>query len=325
MALIGTIDPYVPGTSFSNYVELIEYFFSSNNIAEERKKDIFMSCAGLAVFEELKLLYPATDLKTLTYAEITKKLKERLDKIDSEIMLRFKFRCRRQSPTESGENYVLAVKHLAESCDFGAFRDSAIRDQLVFGVYNRELQKRLLNEEELNLRSAERIIKGFEMANNNSLYFAETAAGAGVNSVKNRLGNRQSRVDRYDRDRSRSWDKKFSKNGDSRAVYRKYEGREGRSRSGQRNSSRGRYANFVCHFCRKRGHIQKNCYRYKDSQGDSVNSVKEVTKPKEVHDYFKRLRVDYDSESEEEDLNRNSPHLGPQGAGEDSESDWTKA
>lgn len=209
MALIGTIDPYVPGTSFSNYVELIEYFFSSNNIAEERKKDIFMSCAGLAVFEELKLLYPATDLKTLTYAEITKKLKERLDKIDSEIMLRFKFRCRRQSPTESGENYVLAVKHLAESCDFGAFRDSAIRDQLVFGVYNRELQKRLLNEEELNLRSAERIIKGFEMANNNSLYFAETAAGAGVNSVKNRLGNRQSRVDRYDRDRSRSWDKKI--------------------------------------------------------------------------------------------------------------------
>ncbi|XP_029709653.1 uncharacterized protein LOC109408284 [Aedes albopictus] len=322
MALIGTIDPYVPGTSFSNYVELIEYFFSSNNIVEERKKDVFMSCAGLAVFEELKLLYPATDLKTLSYAEITKKLKERLDKIDSEIMLRYKFRCRRQSPTESGENYVLAVKHLAESCDFGAFRDSAIRDQLVFGVYNRELQKRLLNEEELSLKSAERIIKGFEMANNNSQYFAETGAAVGVNSVRNRLGNRQSRVERRDRSRSRSRDRNYGRNEDGRSSYRRM---EGRSRSGHRNVSRGRYANFVCNFCRKRGHIQKNCYRFKNSQGESVNSVKEDTASKEVHDYFKRLRVDYSSESEDEDLCRIDSRLGPQGAGESSGSDRAKA
>ncbi|KXJ82175.1 hypothetical protein RP20_CCG015370 [Aedes albopictus] len=281
-----------------------------------------MSCAGLAVFEALKLLYPATDLKTLSYAEITKKLKERLDKIDSEIMLRYKFRCRRQSPTESGENYVLAVKHLAESCDFGAFRDSAIRDQLVFGVYNRELQKRLLNEEELSLKSAERIIKGFEMANNNSQYFAETGAAVGVNSVRNRLGNRQSRVERRDRSRSRSRDRNYGRNEDGRSSYRRM---EGRSRSGHRNVSRGRYANFVCNFCRKRGHIQKNCYRFKNSQGESVNSVKEDTASKEVHDYFKRLRVDYSSESEDEDLCRIDSRLGPQGAGESSGSDRAKA
>ena len=49
MGLIGTIDPYVPGTKFSNYVELIDYFFSSNNITEI----FFLSCAGLVVFEEL--------------------------------------------------------------------------------------------------------------------------------------------------------------------------------------------------------------------------------------------------------------------------------
>ncbi|XP_029712145.2 uncharacterized protein LOC109425766 isoform X2 [Aedes albopictus] len=329
MALIGTIDPYVPGTKFTNYVELIDYFFSSNNIADDRKKDIFLSCAGLAVFEELKLLYPATDLKTLSYAEITKKLKERFDKIDSEIMLRYKFRCRRQSPSESGENFILAVKLLAESCDFGAFRDSAIRDQLVFGVYNRELQKRLLNEEDLNVRSAERIIKGFEMANSNTQYFhSEPGENHGVvNSVKYRLGDRQSRADRHDRSRSRSMDRPYYRNQGSRSNYRQdYRRYEGRSRSGHRSSSRGRYANFVCHFCKKRGHIQKNCYRYLDSQKSSVKFVKEVHTEKEdenaagdVHDYFKRLRVQYDSDTEEEDRHRVNPRLGPQGAGENSE------
>ncbi|XP_062533216.1 uncharacterized protein LOC134202184 [Armigeres subalbatus] len=324
MALIGTIDPYVPGTKFSNYVELLDYFFSSNNITEDRKKDIFMSCAGLAVFEELKLLYPATDLKTLSYADITKKLKERFDKIDSEIMLRYKFRCRRQSPSENGENFILAVKLLAELCDFGTFRDSAIRDQLVFGVYNRELQKRLLNEEDLTVRSAERIIKGFEMANSNTQYFhSESGGNQGINSVKYRLGGRQSRTERYDRSRSRSRDRYTSRREDSRTNYNNY---ERRSRSGQRSSSRGRYANFVCHFCRKRGHIQKNCYRFIDSQKNSVKFVKEVDstvqeerKANDVHDYFKRLRVDYDSDTEEEDRHRVNPRLGPQGAGEDSE------
>lgn len=73
MALYGTVDPYVPGTSVANYIERLEYFFSSNDIPENRKKDVFMSLCGMTVFDELKLLFPATDLKTLSYADITKK------------------------------------------------------------------------------------------------------------------------------------------------------------------------------------------------------------------------------------------------------------
>lgn len=218
-------------------------------------------------------------------------------------MLRYKFRCRRQRPSESGENFILAVKLLAESCEFGAFRDSAIRDQLVFGVYNRELQKRLLNEEGLDVRSAERIIKGFEMANSNTQYFHSESGENQVNSVRYRLGARQPRVDKDDRTRSRSRDRAYIRNQDSRNNYRRY---EGRSRSDHRSSSRGIYANFVCQFCKRRGHIQKNCYRYIDSQKNSVKFVKEERPEKDeqstgdVHDYFKRLRVEYDSDTEEE-------------------------
>lgn len=43
MALIGTVDPYVPNTSFSNYVEHFEYFFSVNAIADDKKKDLFIN------------------------------------------------------------------------------------------------------------------------------------------------------------------------------------------------------------------------------------------------------------------------------------------
>lgn len=70
MALIGTVDPYVPNTSFSNY---FEYFLSANAFAEEKKKDLFMELCGMAAFNEFKLLYPATDLKTLSYTRNNEK------------------------------------------------------------------------------------------------------------------------------------------------------------------------------------------------------------------------------------------------------------
>ena len=184
MAFIGTIDPYVMGTSFSNYVESLEYFFSCNNVDENKKIDLFMSFCEMKVFEELKLLYPATDLKTLTYADITKKLKERYDKVESDIVLRLKFRRRMQGAGESGENFILGVKLLAEACDFGVFRDSAIRDQLVFGVYDKEVQHRLLQEDDLTLRTAEKIIKNREIA---TFRMQVLSQDSGVNSVKFRF------------------------------------------------------------------------------------------------------------------------------------------
>lgn len=190
MSLIGTIDPYVPGTSFSNYVERLEYFFSCNNVDDGRKKDIFMSFCGMIVFDELKLLYPATDLRTLTYAEITKKLKERYDKVESDIILRLKFRRRVQGPNELGENFILAVKLLAEQCDFGAFRDSAIRDQLVFGVHDEKVLEKLVQEDDLTLRKAEKIIKNKEMATSTVQVISQEN---NVHSVRYRLGNKEER------------------------------------------------------------------------------------------------------------------------------------
>lgn len=298
MALYGTIDPYIPGTSFSNYIEHIEYFFSSNNVPDERKKDLFMTFAGMPTFEELKLLYPSTDLKTLTYSEITKKLKERFDKVDNELVSRYKFRCRKQGPSESNENFILAVKLLAESCDFGEFRDTAIRDQLLFGLSDRKLQKRLLSEDELTLRTTERIIKSSEIAVNQA--DAINDGSANINSVKYRLGRNRNYGGHGREYRGRE----RSRNRDYRMQHERYERSRSHSgpSSGQMSSGKGRYANFVCHFCKIRGHIQKHCYKYKNSQRSSVKFVGEATKHDEardnVHDYFKRLRVDYSSDSD---------------------------
>lgn len=60
------------------------------------------------------------------------------------------------------------MKLLAETCDFGEFRDSAIRDQLVYGVCDTKLQQGLLDEENLTFKVAERVSKTNEVTASSS-------------------------------------------------------------------------------------------------------------------------------------------------------------
>ncbi|XP_055611720.1 uncharacterized protein LOC129758267 isoform X2 [Uranotaenia lowii] len=292
MAMFGSIDPYVPGTSFANYVERLEYFFSSNNIAELKRKDLFLSFCGMVVFDEIKLLFPAIDLKTLTYEEITKKLKERYDKTDSELQAYVRFRNRKQAPSESNENYILAVKLLAEACEFDGYRDRAIRNQLVIGIQDKELRKRLFNEENLTLKTAERMIKNSERFFDNDR-FIDTE---NINSVKYRLGDRQSRMDSRFSGRRFSGGERSRSRENNRHYNKPYDYNRNRSKSRNHQNGRSRYANFKCNFCGEMGHVWKSCFERKRSQRNYVNLVDEKPKEqKEVHDYFKRLRVDYTS------------------------------
>ena len=52
------------------------------------------------------------------------------------------------------------LKQLAETCDFKAFLDEALRDQLVCNLKSEAIQKCLLTEAELDLKKALEISHG---------------------------------------------------------------------------------------------------------------------------------------------------------------------
>ncbi|XP_055545325.1 uncharacterized protein LOC129730199 [Wyeomyia smithii] len=257
--IVGSIEPYVPGASFTNYVERLGFVFQYNNVPESSQKALFITLSGPAVFEELKLLYPARDLSTLQYAEIIKKLKERFDKKESDLIQRFKFYNRVQGEDESAENFVLAVKLQAEFCEFGEFKDTAIRDKFLMGVFNKDLQQKMLSEENLTLASAERMLVNWELAGSRARMISGRTEQ--VASVKNRLGRRDEYLnERNGRNRSRSR---------SRSGFHM----RNRSRSNNRDRSRSRSKKYnynkpvvSCYFCGKPGHILKRCFKYINSQ-----------------------------------------------------------
>ena len=64
---------------------------------------------------------------------------------------RYKFNNRSQEQPESIDNYVTALRALAETCDFGALKDNLIRDRIVCGVRDNGVRRKLLQESELTL------------------------------------------------------------------------------------------------------------------------------------------------------------------------------
>lgn len=105
-----TLEPYRRGSSFTDWVDRLRFFFHMNKVADDAKRDHFITLSGPVIFKELKLLYPNTDLEKVSYDEMVKKLKAHLDKTESDLMQRLKFNIRVQQPDESLEDFVLSVK-----------------------------------------------------------------------------------------------------------------------------------------------------------------------------------------------------------------------
>lgn len=64
---------------------------------------------------------------------------------------RYIFRKRLQEETESIDQYLLAVRALAKTCNFGDMENEMIKDQIVCGVQEEALRRSLLQRRDLSL------------------------------------------------------------------------------------------------------------------------------------------------------------------------------
>lgn len=297
MSLTTTCEPFIPGAiPFAQYVEQLEWLFVHNNYTEDRYKASFLAVCGTEVYSQLKLLFPGQNFKDIAYKDMVEALKKRYDRKESEVIHSFKFWTRKQGQYEKSIDFVLNVKHLAEDCDFGAFKDRAIRDVLVIGINDRQLQKRLFDEDDLTAAKAEKIIVNQEwVAEGTNIIKKDDDRREGVIA---RLGRRSEhptppRPSFRNRSRSNSRDRSFS----SRNKYRnRYDAK--RSNDYDRDYHRQTY---LCSYCKKKGHIRKYCYKLKRNNSPKEKSrVNFADSPKpsasNSSGLFKRLKKDLEAE-----------------------------
>lgn len=173
-----------------NYLERLELFFAVNETEEAKKALLLLNNIGKKPYAILKNLLVPDLPRTKTYQEIVAALKAYYSPKTSIIAERCKLNKRFQKENESISLYAMEIKKMAAVCEYGAFLQDAIRDRLVSGLRNEDIQRKLMAEKNLTFQKALDMAVSLELATQNVKSLHEPALET-VSQVNNRMKNKK--------------------------------------------------------------------------------------------------------------------------------------
>ena len=129
-------------------------FFEVNSVAEDKKVPTILTLMGNKMYALLRNIVSPRRPRELSFVEMVDNLVKHLDPKPIVIAERFKFHKAEQQESESIRDFLARLKKLAETCEFGGYREEAIRDRFVCGLKERTIQHKLLTVADLTLQSA---------------------------------------------------------------------------------------------------------------------------------------------------------------------------
>lgn len=165
----GRLAQFLPNEeSFCDYKERFEFYCVANHVQPTRKKALFLTGIGGTAYGKLKDLISPHTPQDCSLEDIYRALERHYLPATVEIAERYKFFHRRQADGESVSDYVVALKRLAKTCNYGSHLESALRDQLVFGIKDKNCQKGLLCVDNLDFSTALKIAMSSEVVSKES-------------------------------------------------------------------------------------------------------------------------------------------------------------
>uniref|UniRef100_A0A023FHF5 Tick transposon n=1 Tax=Amblyomma cajennense TaxID=34607 RepID=A0A023FHF5_AMBCJ len=164
MAKVGKFDTFDERSdSFESYLERFELYVLANDVAEGKKLAVFLTVVGPRVYEVLKNLPVPNSPASKTYDEVTALLKTHYSPRKAVIAERCRFNLRLQLEQETVGEFIVQLKHLARSCEFGEFLDEALRDRLIAELRCVDTQRELFAAEKLSFEEACKIALNREL------------------------------------------------------------------------------------------------------------------------------------------------------------------
>ena len=171
----GTMDVFDERVcSIESYLKRMASYFIANKIKEDIKIHVFLSMIGPKMYDVIsKLIAPNTPEKK-TLDEIADILLKHYNPTRMVTVERYKFNKRCQENEESMADYIVAIRDLARTCEFGTFLDDALRDRVVCGIKSDSTRMMLLKDENLTMEKATKIACAMEMAKKESACFGQS-------------------------------------------------------------------------------------------------------------------------------------------------------
>ncbi len=99
----------------------------------------------------MRNLIAPTPPKDKSFDFLVKTLKDHFEPAPLPVTERFHFHRRVQTPNKTVTEYVAQLWRLSTHCQYGGFLEESIRDQFLWGLCSKAIQKRLLTEKDLTL------------------------------------------------------------------------------------------------------------------------------------------------------------------------------
>ena len=250
---------------WQQYVERLEHFFVANGIdGAEKKRAVFLSVIGPSTYKTLRnLLYPDKP-GDKSYASLVDTLSKHFKPAPSEIVERFRFNSRTRRPGESIATFVAELRALAEFCNFGDTLEVMLRDRIICGINDDAIQRRLLSDPKLDYAKAVETALNMETAAQSMKTLKDKAGGFATGGDS----PAQPQVNKMTTTPSKS----------SKSVPTCYRcGIRGHAVSTCRVDK-----NIICHYCQKKGHIQRACKRRDEAPASDTSTPRPKPKSKSV-------------------------------------------
>ena len=220
--------------SWESYTERLEQYFKVNKVDDELKVAALLSLIGGKTYTLLRNLATPEKPADKTYDEIVKLLKDHLSPEPLQIAERHRFIKRVQLEGENINTYVAALRKLSEHCGYPDL-ENTLRDQLVVGLRNEQIKKRLLSEAKLTLVKAIETAQAMETAAKDALELKNRET-VGVNKLRRGPPNKPPR---------------HSEHKQQTKCYR--------CNGFNHRANECRFKEATCYKCGNKGHIERAC------------------------------------------------------------------
>lgn len=181
----------------------------------------------------------------------------------NEVYERFVFYQRNQKEGEPFDTFLLDIRHLVKTCEFGELEESMLRDRIVMGVNHKKLQRTLLETAKLTYTQAVEKCRAHEKAHEQTNNMNKTTAE--VSEVKETTSKHNQGYNNRSNQQNTYKDGRNEQNGGQARNYNRNNYNNNSSQNSYRSNNYDRNKKFSnsdnCKYCNYR-HAPNNCPAY---------------------------------------------------------------
>ena len=265
MAASSIIEQFKNGMNFRDWYERLEFMFIASSVdTDEKKRAMFLTNISAEMFNLLKNLIHPQKLSDTTLDALKTTLEGQLNPEPNEIMERYKFNMRNRGDCESITDYIIELRKLAKTCNYGDKMKEMIRDRIVCGIKEVNIQRRLLSKGKgLTFEGAIEIALAMESAEKEAASIRQES----IHTLPASKGGRFSGKSCF-RCGSKDHLADSCRNQSGRICFR----------CGSRNHEAETcgFKEAECYGCHKRGHTARMCKSKKTAKPDNARELEEV-------------------------------------------------